>query len=139
MLTVTDAIAIPEGELTWQYARAGGPGGQNVNKVESKAILRWGVAASPSVPEPVKQRLTAAHPSHLTNDGEFLVTSQRYRDQERNRQDCLEKLAAMIRVAAVPPRPRKKTKPSKASKARRLAEKKHNSERKARRKPGGME
>lgn len=133
MLIVSSTITIPETELSWQYARSGGPGGQNVNKVESKAILRWAMSSSPSVSEPIKARLRAVYRSHATIEGEFLVSSQRYRDQDRNRQDCLEKLTEMIRLAAIPPRPRKVTRPSKASKARRLAEKKHNSERKTQR------
>ena len=138
MLEVTDALRIPDEEWTWTYARSGGPGGQNVNKVASKAVLRWALAASPSVPDAVKARLAAAHPAHTTLEGEFLVTSQRYRDQERNREDCLAKLAAMLRRAATPPTVRKATKPSKGAKRRRLADKKHNADRKAdRRGPSG--
>lgn len=133
MLHVTDTIAIPDAEIVWQYARSGGPGGQNVNKVESKATLRWAMIASTSVPAAVKDRLRATHPARMTTEGEFLVMSQRYRDQERNRADCLEKLAKMVRAVVHPPTPRKKTRPTKASQARRLAEKKHQSVRKARR------
>jgi ribosome-associated protein len=139
MLQVTEAIAIPADELTWQYARSGGPGGQNVNKVASKAVLRWAMADSSSVPAAVKDRLRAAHPAYVTTEGEFLVTSQKYRDQERNREDCRQKLTAMIRRAATPPRPRKATKPTKASQRRRLADKKHRSERKAGRRAAGGE
>ena len=137
MLPITDSIAISLEELTWQYARSGGPGGQNVNKVASKAVLRWAMAVSPSVPADVKERLKTAHPAHITNDGEFLITSQTYRDQERNREACLEKLTAMLRKAAIPPMPRKKTKPSKSSNRRRLADKKHNADRKTQRRTGG--
>jgi ribosome-associated protein len=133
VLHVTDKIAIPDDELTWTFARSGGPGGQNVNKVASKAVLRWAMAASPSVPPEVKDRLRAAHPSYVTAAGEFLVSSEKSRDQGRNREDCLAKLAAMVRRAAAPPRPRKATRPTKASKRRRLAEKRHRSERKAQR------
>jgi ribosome-associated protein len=133
VLHVTDAIAIPDEELTWAFARSGGPGGQNVNKVASKAVLRWAMAASPSVPPGVKDRLRAAHPSYVTTAGEFLVSSEKYRDQGRNRAVCLQKLAAMVRQAAAPPRPRKATKPTRASKKRRLAEKRHRAERKAQR------
>jgi ribosome-associated protein len=135
VLRVTDAIAIPDEELTWAYARSGGPGGQNVNKVASKAVLRWDLAGSRSVPPEVKERLRAAHPSYVTAAGEFLVASEKSRDRERNRQDCLAKLAAMVRRAATPRKPRKTTKPTRASARRRLAEKRHRAERKAGRKP----
>jgi ribosome-associated protein len=133
MLHVTDTIAIPAAEFAWTYARSGGPGGQNVNKVASKAVLRWDLGASPSVPDEVKARLRAAHPGYLTTEGEFLVASQKYRDQERNREDCLAKLAAMVRRAATPPKPRRPTKPTKGSKQRRLAAKKHGAARRANR------
>jgi ribosome-associated protein len=139
VLRVTEAIAIPDGELSWTYARSGGPGGQNVNKVASKATLRWAMAASPSVAWAVKDRLRAAHPSYVTADGELLVTSEKYRDQGRNREDCLAKLAAMVRRAATPPKPRKPTRPTKGSKTRRLAAKRHQAERRAGRRPPGIE
>ena len=134
MLQITAAIEIPDEEFAWAYARSGGPGGQNVNKVASKAELRWPLDASPSVPDAVKARLRAAHPAHVTVDGEFVITSQEYRDQERNRQRCLEKLAEMLLTAATPPKPRVKTKPSKASKRRRVDAKRKASTRKANRK-----
>jgi len=124
MLIVSSAIAIPDDEFTWSYARAGGPGGQNVNKVSSKAVLRWNVAASPSLPEAVKSRLIALNRRRITSEGEVLITGQRFRDQERNRQDCLEKLAALIREAATVPKTRRPTKPTRGSHRRRLAEKK---------------
>ncbi|HVK15889.1 MAG TPA: alternative ribosome rescue aminoacyl-tRNA hydrolase ArfB [Fimbriiglobus sp.] len=139
MLQITPAIAIPDAELSWAYARSGGPGGQNVNKVASKVVLRWALDASPSVPPAVKDRIRAAHPSYVTTDGDLLVTSEKFRDQGRNREDCLAKLAAMIRRAATPPKPRKPTKPTKGSKTRRLAAKKQQSERKAGRRPPGTD
>lgn len=139
MIVVSDAVTIPDAELAWEYARSGGPGGQNVNKVASKATVRWAFDGSEAISPDAKARLAAAHPSHVTADGEFLVTSQEYRDQERNRQRCEEKLAAMVLAALTPPRPRKKTKPTKASQRRRLDAKKRQGEKKASRKGGGWE
>ncbi len=139
MIAVTESVSIPDDELRWEYARSGGPGGQNVNKVASKATLRWAVAASEAISPDAKARLRAAHPSHHTTDGELLVTSQEYRDQERNRQRCEEKLADMVRAALTPPKPRKKTKPTKASQRRRLDDKKKQATKKSTRKGGGWE
>jgi ribosome-associated protein len=136
MLQITDTVSIPETELSWTYVRASGPGGQNVNKVASKAVMRWDVHASSSLPEQVKARLRAQQRGRFTTEGELVMSSQRYRDQERNRQDCLEKLREMVRAATVVPRTRKKKKPTRASKERRLAEKRHRSAAKStRRKP----
>ena len=135
MLQINDQIHIPEGELSWSFVRAGGPGGQNVNKVASKAVLRWHVAASPSLPEEVKARLLQQQRRRITTEGDLVLTSQRYRDQERNRQDCLDKLRECVLRAAAVPRPRKKSKPSRASRERRLAAKRHRSAAKERRKP----
>jgi ribosome-associated protein len=131
MLEVNERITIPEGELTWSFVRSGGPGGQNVNKVASKAVLRWNAAASPSLPEDVKARLLAQQGKRLTGEGDLVLTSQRYRDQERNRQDCLEKLRELVLRATVVPRRRKKTRPSRGARERRLAEKRHRSAAKA--------
>ncbi len=139
MLKVTAGIEIPDAEFEWAYSRAGGPGGQNVNKVASKAQLRWHLASSPSLAESVKARLRLLHPSMLTTEGELLISSQKYRDQERNRHDCLAKLAAIIRQAATVPKARRPTKPTKGSQRRRLEEKKRQSARKGDRKVGGGE
>jgi ribosome-associated protein len=130
MLEINDQIQIPEDEFTFTFVRSGGPGGQNVNKVASKAVLRWNVAGSPSLPEEVRQRLTARQRGRITTEGDLLVTSQRYRDQERNRQDCLEKLRALVLEATRVPRARKKTKPTAGAHRRRLAEKRRRSARK---------
>jgi ribosome-associated protein len=122
-----ELFRIPAGELQWTFVRSGGPGGQNVNKVASKAVLRWNLAASPSLPEDVKARLSAQQRNRTTADGDLIVTSQRYRDQERNKQDCLEKLGDMILRASIIPKPRKTSKPSRASRERRLKVKRHRS------------
>jgi ribosome-associated protein len=138
MLEVTSHIRIPLDEFEWSFARSGGPGGQNVNKVASKAILRWKLDASPSVPEDVKIRFRARFPSRITTDGEVVISSELTRDQGRNREDCLEKLAAMLRSAAVAPKVRRPTRPSRAAKRRRVDAKRRQSLRKAgRRSPGG--
>ena len=136
MLQITDSIQIPDEELEWTYVRSGGPGGQNVNKVASKAVLRWNFAGSPGVPEAVKTRFRNKYGSRITTEGELVMTSQKFRDQERNRQDCLEKLTKMLQIAATVPLPRRATKPSKASKRRRVDDKRQKSATKAtRRKP----
>jgi ribosome-associated protein len=83
MLEINDRIQIPAGELTFTFVRAGGPGGQNVNKVASKAVLRWGAAGSPSLPADVRARLLAQQKSRITSEGDLILTSQRYRDQSR--------------------------------------------------------
>lgn len=123
MLDINDRIRIPEEEFSWSFVRSGGPGGQNVNKVASKAVLRWNLTASPSVPDDVKSRLRERLHQRITNEGDLLITSQRYRDQDRNRLDCLEKLREMLRAAAVTPKARRKTKPSRGSHERRLENK----------------
>ena len=125
MLEINAHLRIPDDELEWSYVRSGGPGGQNANKVASKAVLRWNVAASPSLPADVKARLRARQANRITADGDLVLTSQRYRDQERNRQDCLDKLREMLAAAAAVPRARKRKKPTRASRERRLAAKRH--------------
>jgi ribosome-associated protein len=124
MLTVTSRLQIPDEELEFTFTRSSGPGGQNVNKVSSKAQLRWQAARSPSLPEEVRERFLARFGSRLTGEGELLIASQRYRDQRRNVEDCLEKLRAMLREVAVAPRRRKPTRPKRSSIERRLSDKK---------------
>jgi ribosome-associated protein len=133
MFPINDHLSIPESEFTWSYARSGGPGGQNVNKVASKALLRWSLAINESIPEAVKARLRAANPSRMTTEGDFLIVSQESRDQEQNRELCLEKLVALVRRAVAVPKARKKTKPTKASQRRRVEGKRHAAERKGNR------
>ena len=133
MLTITPQCQIPLRELHFNFVRSSGPGGQNVNKVNSKAVLSWNLMASPSVPDDIRQRLAAQQRRRLSKEGELVITSQRYRDQGRNVADCLEKLRAMLTEAAAPPVIRKETKPTKAAKRRRLTAKRQQSEKKQRR------
>jgi ribosome-associated protein len=124
MLTVTSRLQIPDAELVFTFTRSSGPGGQNVNKVSSKAQLRWQAARSPSLPEEVRARFLTRFGSRLTGEGELLIASQRYRDQRRNVEDCLEKLRAMLREVAAAPRRRKPTRPKRSSIEKRLSDKK---------------
>jgi ribosome-associated protein len=135
MFEVDERIRIPESEFTWRFVRAGGPGGQNVNKVASKAVLDWDLASSTSLPEPVKMRLRTQQRGRINAEGHLTVNSQRFRDQERNRQDCLEKLREMVIQAQHVPRPRKATRPTRGSREARLRAKLHRSTTKAARRP----
>jgi ribosome-associated protein len=123
MLRIDDGLSIPLEEFQWDVARSGGPGGQNVNKVNSKVQLRWNPGRSPSLPEPVRARLLAQVAHRLTSDGELLVTSQATRDQGRNLEDCLAKIRALVLKAVHPPKVRKPTKPTRASVLRRAESK----------------
>jgi ribosome-associated protein len=120
MIQVTDAIALDEREIEESFVRASGPGGQNVNKVASAVQLRFDVRRSSSLPNDVAVRLMKLAGRRLTQDGVLVITAQRFRSQEQNRQDALDRLIALVRQAAVPPTPRRKTKPTRASKERRL-------------------
>jgi ribosome-associated protein len=131
MLTINDDLRLPLSELSFSFSRSSGPGGQNVNKVNSKATLRWNARHSASLPEGVRQRLLSRYGRRLTVEGELIVVSQRYRDQGRNVADCLAKLREMIRSVATPPKPRKPSRPTHGSKVRRLTNKRVQSQRKA--------
>lgn len=136
MLDIDGRFAIPANELSFSYARSSGPGGQNVNKVNSKVVLAWSPVRSAVLPGPVRQRFLARYGGKLTKEGEIVVVSQRFRDQPRNIEDCREKLREMIRSVLVAPKPRRPTKPTRGSKERRLTEKRRRSETKARRRGG---
>jgi ribosome-associated protein len=133
MLSVTRRIQIPLTEFAFTYSRSSGPGGQNVNKVNSKATLRWDVVGSPALPDDVRARFRERYARRLTKDGELVLHSQRFRDQERNTAECLERLKTMLRDVAQPPRRRKPTKPTRGSIEQRLREKKQKREKKQRR------
>lgn len=135
MLVVNSRIRIPLREFQFTFARSAGPGGQNVNKLNTKALLRWPVTKSTSLPESVRQRLLKQNPRRLTNEGDFLVVSQRFRDAGRNVADCLEKLREMVAAAAVAPKPRKRTRPTAGSVKRRLDQKRRQARKKENRRP----
>jgi len=128
MIRITSQLAIDENEIELQFIRASGPGGQNVNKVSTAVQLRFDVAHSPSLPEDVRTRLMKLAGNRLTNEGELLIEAKRHRTQERNRQDAIARLVELIRHATEKPKPRIATKPTKASKKRRLETKRQRSE-----------
>jgi ribosome-associated protein len=119
-LSVTPSISLDPAELTISFIRASGPGGQNVNKVSTAAQLRFGLDRSPSLPEPLKARARRLAGSRLTADGEIVITADRFRTQTLNRDDAIARLLELLREAAIPPKPRRATRPTLASKTRRL-------------------
>lgn len=121
MLIVSSTIELPESELIERFLRADGPGGQHVNRTESAVELRFDVINSASLPDTVRERLLARRDRRLTADGVLVIQGRRFRDQARNRDDVRERLAGVIRDVLVPPKKRVATKPTRASKERRLA------------------
>jgi ribosome-associated protein len=118
------SIDIPESELTERFMRADGPGGQHVNRTESAVELRFDVVRSPSLPEAVRARVLARRDRRLTDDGVLVIQARRFRDQARNRDDARERLVEILRGSLLPPKKRVATRPTRASKERRLAGKK---------------
>ena len=136
MLNVNERIQIKLKEFNFTFARSGGPGGQNVNKVNSKVTLRWDVENSPTVPDDVRLRFKAKYHRRINKDGELLIQSERFRDQGRNVADCIEKLRQLLLDVATAPRPRKPTRRTKGSIQRRLNDKKSTARKKeSRRRP----
>ena len=130
MLVVNPRLKIPLREFKFSFARSSGPGGQNVNKVSTKATLRWPVLKSRSLAPRVRERLLAKYGHRVTAQGDLLITSQRFRDAGRNVADCLERLRKMLADVAAAPKTRKPTKPTPASVRRRLDEKRRHSRKK---------
>lgn len=137
MIPITDTLAIREEELEFTFVRASGPGGQHVNKASTAAQLRFDVAHSPSLPEPVRERLLRLAGRQLTAEGVLIIEAQRHRSQERNRKDALNRLVLLIRQAAQKPKIRHKTRMPGAAKERRLRGKQRRSEAKQRRRSLG--
>ena len=127
-IEIVSGLSIDETELDISFIQAGGPGGQNVNKVATAVQLRFNLAACATLPETVKTRLARLAGRRLGNDGTLLITANRFRTQNRNREDALARLLDLIRAAAIPPVYRRPTKPTKASKTRRLEAKSHRSD-----------
>ena len=123
MIPVTDTIALEDDELAEKFVRASGPGGQHVNTSSTAVELRFDARNSPSLPDDVKHRLERIAGSRMNQDGVIVIFAQSHRSQEMNRQDAIGRLVALIQKAAEAPKPRKRTRPTKASKERRLATK----------------
>lgn len=134
MLEVDGKIRVPLRELRFEFSRSGGPGGQHVNKTNSRASLRWQVRDTRHLPAGVKARFLERYARRISRDGELVIHSQRFRDQGRNVADCLERLREMLASVADAPVRRRPTRPTRASKERRLQDKKQRSSRKRNRK-----
>ena len=134
MIYVTDEIAIDDSEIQWEFVRSSGPGGQNVNKVSTAVQLRFNVFESAALSPDVRKRLIKLGGSKITADGTLIIHARRFRSQEQNRNDAIQRLVELIRKAAVKPKIRRETKPSPASRQRRLNAKRKRGELKRHRK-----
>lgn len=125
MISITPDIVIHEKEFTFEFVRSSGPGGQNVNKVSTAVLLRFDVRASGRIPFEVKHRLKTLAGKRMTEDGMLIIKANRFRKQDQNRQDAVERLVRLLQAAAVKPKRRIKTRPTRAAKERKLGAKKH--------------
>jgi ribosome-associated protein len=121
-------VRVPLREILFRFVRSSGPGGQNVNRVASKAMMRWNVRTSPSIAEDVRARFVARFASRITARGDLLLACDRHRERERNREDCLERLSRMLASVAAPHRPRRKTRTPRSAAERRLHDKRMRAE-----------
>lgn len=140
MIEITPDIIIQDDEIDFEFIRASGPGGQNINKVASAVQLRFDLMNSTSLPPEVRNRLISIAGNRISSEGILMIEAKRFRSQERNRQDALDRLIKIIKAATKEPAPRKPTKPTEESKRRRLESKRHRSlTKRQRRSPGDME
>lgn len=139
MIEITSQIAIPRGELQFSFSRSAGPGGQNVNKLNTKVTLHWDVQGTPSLPEDVRRRFLDLHRTRINREGQLVLSSQQTREQSRNVEDCINKLRALVLAAARPPKLRRETRPSRGSKERRLQGKRLQARKKQSRRPPRMD